>query len=186
MPDAAKPGRATLSGPLSDAPEAAAGPVEASEATARRLSSDPPALDAWLGEDLQSTMPQALEPSGPARRFSADPGNEAADRVWRKSALAGAPSSAPLEFGRPIAAGTSAKLDRIASVSRAAQPHSAKAPEKPQRDPVAPPSATARAAFIGAAGAPAPVGAGGAIRPEARPSRQRHGCPRARRRSPRN
>jgi integrase len=160
MPDPAKPGRATLSGPPNDASEAASGPVEASENTARRLSSDPPALDAWLGEALQSTMPQALEPSGPERRSSADPGNEASDRVGRESALAGAPSSAPPEFGRPTAAGTSAKLGRIASVSRAAQPHSAKAPEKPQRDPVAARSATARAAFIGAAGGPAPVGAG--------------------------
>ena len=90
-----------------------------------------------------------MDSSGPERRSSADPGNdaEASDRAGSESELAGAPSSAPPEFARAAAAETSAKLGRIASFSRAAQPggpHDAKAPEA-RRDQVAAPSATARA-----------------------------------------
>ncbi|HEY5206305.1 MAG TPA: hypothetical protein VIJ63_17125, partial [Roseiarcus sp.] len=72
------------------------------------------------------------------------------------------PSSAPPEFGHAAAAETSAKLDGVALVSRAAQPggpHSAKAPEA-RRDQVATPSASARAAWVGAAGGPVSAGAG--------------------------
>ena len=107
-----------------------------------------PTRNARFGEALQSATPQALGPSGPERRSSADPGNdaEASDRAGSESELAGAPSSAPPEFARAAAAGTSAKLSRIASFSRAAHPrgpHDAKAPEA-RRDQVAAPSATAR------------------------------------------
>ena len=162
MPNAAKPGSATLSGPLNDPPEAASGPAEASGATARRSSGDPPALNARLGQGLQSAIPEALGPSGPKRRASADPEDdaEASDRDGSESGLAGAPSSAPPEFGHAAAAGTSETLGHIASFSRAARPggaHHAKASEA-QRDPVAAQSATARATWVGAAGDPAPAG----------------------------
>ena len=138
-------------------------PGEASENTARRLSGGP-APNARFGENLQSATSQALGPSGPKRRSSADPGNDAAasDRAGSGPELAGPPSSAAPEFTRAAAAGSSAKLGRLAAFSRAAQPggpHDAEAPEA-RRDQVAAPSATARAAWVGAAGGPAPVGAG--------------------------
>jgi integrase len=142
------------------APEAAFDRAEASETAARRLRGGP-APNARFGENLQSATPQALGPSGPKRPSFADPGNdvEASDRAGSKSEPAGALSSAPPEFAR---AATSAKLGRIASFSRAAQPgwpHYAKAPEA-RPNQVAAPSATARAAWVGAAGGPAPVDAG--------------------------
>ena len=163
MPNAAKPGLEPLLARPEAAPEAVVELGEASENTARRLSRGP-APNARFGEALQSATPQALGPSSPARPSSADPGNdaEASDRAGSESELAGAPSSAPPEFARAAAAGTSAKLDGVALVSRAAQPggqHDAEAP-KARRDQVAAPSATARAAWVGAAGGPAPVGAG--------------------------
>jgi integrase len=163
MPNAAKPGRATLSGLLNDGQEAAFDPAEASENTVRRLSGVSPALNAGLGEDRQSTTPQALEPSGPERRSSADLGNEASDRAGSEPERATAPSSA-----RAASPGTSAKLGRAASVGRAAQawgPRNASGPEA-QRDQVAGPSATARATW-GAAGGPASVGASAPPDPEA-------------------
>ena len=137
----------------------------------RRLSGDPPALNARLGEGLQSTTPGALGLSGPKRRPSADPGNgaEASDRDGSGSDPAGAPSSAPPEFAGAVAAGTSETLGRIASFSRAAQawgPRNASAPEA-QRDPVAALSASARRAWVGAAGGSAPAGAGAPSDPEA-------------------
>jgi integrase len=160
MPNAAKPGCATLSGPLNDPPEAAFGPAEASESTVRRIRGGP-APSSGFGEDLQSTTLQALEPSGLERRSSPASGIDAemSDRDGSGSDPARAPSSALPEFGRPTATGTSAKLGRIASVSRAAQPHSAKAPEQPQRDPVATPSASARAVWVDAAVDQADAGA---------------------------
>ena len=152
MPTPAKPGRATLSGPLNGAPEAAFDPAEASEGTAWRLRGDPPALNAQLGEGVQSGTPGALGRSGGERRPSADPGNgaEASDRDGSRSDPDGPPCSAPPAFAGAVAAGTSETLGHIASFSRAAQPgapHSAKAPEA-RGDHVAAPSATA------------PVGAG--------------------------
>ena len=158
MPNAAKPGPGAPLAHPKTAPEATFDAAEASETTARRLSGDPPALNARFGEGLQSATPQALGPSGPERRPSADPGNgaEASDRAGSESDLAGAPSSAPPEFARAAAAGTSAKLGHIASFSRAAQARGAarrQAPEA-QRDQVAAPNATARAAPVGAAAAP--------------------------------
>ena len=123
MPNAAKPGREPLLARPEAAPEAIVELGEASENTARRLSGGP-ALNARFGEDLQSATPQALGPSGPKRRPSADPGNdaEASDRAGSESELAGAPSPAAPEFAGAAAAGTSAKLGHIASFSRAAQP----------------------------------------------------------------
>jgi integrase len=163
MPNAAKPGLEPLLARPEAAPEAIFELGEASENTARRLSRGP-APNARFGENLQSATPQALGPSGPKRRSSADPGNdaEASDRAGSESELAGAPSSAAPEFARAAAAGTSAELGRIASFSRAAHPggpHYAEAPEA-RRDQVAGPSATAQAAWVGAAGGPASVGAG--------------------------
>jgi integrase len=163
MPNAAKPGPEPLLAHPEAAPEAIFGLTEASETAARRLSGGP-APNARFGEDLRSTTPQALGPPGPKRRSSADPGNdaEASDRAESESDLAGASSSAPPEFAHAAAAGTTATLGRIASLSRAAQPgapHYAKAPEA-WRDQVAAPGATARAAWVGAACGPAPVGAG--------------------------
>ena len=164
MPNAAKPGRASLSGPLNDAPEAASGPAEASGATARRLSGDPPAVNARLGEGLPLARPRALGSSGGEGRRSADPWNgaEASDRDGSEPERAGAPSSAAPEFAGAAAAGTLARPGRIAAFNRAAQtwePHEAKAPEA-RRDQVAAASATARAARIGAADGPATAGAG--------------------------
>jgi integrase len=161
MPNPAKPGRATLSGPPNGDPEAAFDPAEASENTAQQLRGGPAPI-AGFGEDLQSATPRALGPSGPKPRSSADPGNdaEASDRAGSESELAVAPSPALPEFAGAAAAGTSAKPGRLASFSRA-EPggsHDAEAPEAP-RDHVAAPGA-ARAAFIGAAGGPARVGAG--------------------------
>jgi integrase len=144
------------------APEAVVGLGEASENTARRLSRGP-APNARFGENLQSAKSQDLGLSGPKRRSSADPRNdaEASDRARSESKLSGRPSSAAPEFARAAAAGT-AKLGRIAAFSRAAppgQPHDAEAPQA-RRDQVAAPSATARNAWVGAARGPAPVGAG--------------------------
>jgi integrase len=163
MPKPAKPGPETLLGHPETVPEAAFDPAEASENTARRLSRGP-ARNARFGENVQPAAPQALGPSSPKRRSSTDPGNhaEASDRPGWESELAGAPSSAPPEFARAAAAATSAKLGRLASFSRAAQPggpHSAKAPEA-RWDQVAAPSAAARAAWVGAASGPASIGAG--------------------------
>ncbi len=130
----------------------------------RRLRDDPPALNTWLGEGLQSATPRALELSGRKRRPSADPGNgaEAFDRDGSESGLAGAPSSAPPAFAGAVAAGTSETLGHIASFSRAAGasgPRNAMAPEA-QRDPVPALSASARRAWVGAVGGSAPAGAG--------------------------
>ena len=151
MPNAAKPGPEALLTHPEAAPEAASDRAETSEIAVRRLRGGP-ARDSRFGEDRQSDTPQARESPGPARRASADPGNEAeaSDRAGSEFNLGGPPSSAPPAFARAAAAGTSAKLSRIASFSRAAQPgvpHSAKAPEA-RWDHVAAPSATA------------PVGAG--------------------------
>ena len=124
-----------------------------------------PAPNAPSGEGLQSATPQALGPSGPERRSSADPGNDAgaSDRAGSGSELAGAPSSAAPEFAGAAAAGTSAKLGHIASFEPCSAapgaPHDAKAPEA-RRDQVAAPSAAARAALGWRRGGPAPVGAG--------------------------
>jgi integrase len=183
MPNAAKPGRATLSGPLNVAPEAASGPAEASGATARRSSGDPPALHARLGQGLPSATPRALGPSGGERRPSADPGNgaEASDRDGLRSNLAGSPSSAPTQVAGAVAAGTSATPDRIASLGREGQargPHSASAP-KTQQDPVAARRASARRAWVGAACGSAPAGADaplGRLREGARDGREREGA----------
>ena len=182
MPNAAKPGLEPHLAHQEAAPEAIFKLGGASENTARRLSRGPPP-NARFGENLQSTTPQAVGPSGPERRSCADPGNdaEASDRAGSGSELAGAPSSAPPEFARTAAGRTSAKT----SFSRAAHPggpHYAKAPEAP-RDQVAPPSATARAAWIGAAGGHAPVGAGAPSEPKrsfhegARDGREPQGAP---------
>ena len=162
MPNPAKPGLEPLLARPEAAPEAVVGLGEASENTARRLSRGP-APNARSGENLQLATPQALGPWGPRRRSSADPGNDAgaSDRARSESELARAPSPAAPEFARAAATGK-AKLGRIAAFSRAAppgEPHDAEAPEA-QRDPVAAPSVAARAAFIGAEGRPAPVGAG--------------------------
>ena len=163
MPNAAKPGLAPLLVHPEAAPEAIVELGEASENTARRLSRGP-APNAPSGESLQSATPQALGPSGPERRPSADPGNDAAasDRAVSESELAGASSSPAPEFAGAAAAGTSAKLGHIASFGRAAQPggrYDAEAPEA-RWDQVAAPSAADQAAWVGAAGGPAPVGAG--------------------------
>jgi integrase len=174
MPNAAKPGLEPLLARPEAAPEAIVELGEASEITARGLSRGP-APNARFGENLQSAPSQALGPSGPKRRASADPGNdaEASDRAGSESERAGAPSSATPEFARAAAAGTSAKLDGVALVSRAAQPralHHAKVPQT-WRDQVAGPSATARAAWGGAAGGPASVGAGAPPDPKRDPHR---------------
>ena len=160
MPKAAKPGPKTVPGHRKPAPEAAFDAREASEATGRQLR-DPRAPNAQPGEGLQSATPQALGPSGPKRRSSADPGNgaEASDRDESGSDPARRPSAAPLEFAGAAAAGTSAKLGHIASFSRAAQasgPQHAKAPEA-QRDQVAAPSALALDTPVGADGSPDPA-----------------------------
>src|ERR1700733_6499851 len=93
MPNAAKPGPETLSGLPKDAPEAAFDAAEASESTVRRLRGDPPALNAQLGEGLQSATPGALGLSGRKRRPSPDPGNgaETSDRDGSGSDPAGPP-----------------------------------------------------------------------------------------------
>jgi integrase len=171
MPNPAKPGLE----PLPDRPEAALEASfdlgEASENTAPRLSRGP-ARSARFDENVQSATSQALEPSGPERGSSDDPGNDAAtsDRAPSEPELAGAPSSAAPEFaaGAEISAG----LGRIVGFSRAAppgEPHDAKAPEA-RRDQVAAPSATARAAWAGAAGGPAPLSPGA----PSDPMRSRH------------
>ena len=170
MPNAAKPDRATLSGPLNDYREAAFGPAEASESSVRRLRGDPPALRTWVGEGLQSTAPGAPGLSGRKRRPSADPGNgaEASDRDGSGSDPAGGPSSVPPKFAGAVAAGTPETLGDIASFSRAAQasgPRNASAPVA-QRDPVAALSASARRAWVGAAGGSAPAGASAPSDPE--------------------
>jgi integrase len=162
MPNAAKPGPEPLLAHQEAAPEVPFDSVEASE-TASTVERRP-RLNARFGEDLQSATPQALGPSLPKRRASADPEDDAvaSDRAGSESDLAEALSSAPPEFARAAAAETSAKLDGVALVSRAAQPgapHHAKVPQT-WRDQVAGPSATARAAWVGAAGGPASVGAG--------------------------
>jgi integrase len=170
MPNAAKPGPVTLSGSLSDAPEAAFDAAEASENKARRLSSDPPVLNARLGESPPSATPRAFGLSGRERRPSADPGNgaEAADRDRSGSDPARAPSSAPPKFAGAVAPGASETLGHIASFSAAAAasgPRHARAPEA-QRDPVAARSASARRAWVGAAGGSAPA-SGAPTDPEA-------------------
>jgi integrase len=163
MPNPAKPGLEPLLARPEAAPEARVELGEVSENTARRLRRGP-APNARFGENLPSGTPQALGPSSPRRRSSADPGNdaEASDRAGSEPELAGAPSPAAPEFARAAAARTSAKLSRIASFSRAAHPrgpHDALAAEA-RRDQVAAPSAAARAAWVGAAGGPAPAVAG--------------------------
>jgi integrase len=157
MPNAAKPGPESLLTHPEAGPEAALDPAEPSET----MLSGGPAPNVRFGEDQQSSTPQALGPSGPKRRASADPGNDAgaSDRARSESGLAGAPSSAAPEFGRAAAPGTSAKLGRIASFTRAAQPggpHYAEAAEA-RRDQVAAPSATV------------PVGAGAPSDPKRGP-----------------
>jgi integrase len=162
MPNPAKPGPKPVPAHHEPGLEATFDTAEASETAVRRSSGDP-AGDFWFGEDQQSDTPQARESPNPARRASSDPGTyaEASDRAGPESNLAGPPSFAPPAFARAAAAGTSAKLGRIAAFGRAAQPGGsryAKAPET-RRD-LAAPSAAARAAFIGAAGGPAPVAGG--------------------------
>jgi integrase len=174
MPNAAKPGLEPLLGRPEAAPEASGELGEASEATARRLSPGS-AANARFGENLQSAKSQALGLSGPKRRSSADPRNdaEASDRAGSESKRAGTPSSRTPEFGHAAAVGTSAALGHIAAFSGAAQacgPHQSKAP-KARRDQVAPPSAPARAAWVGAAGGPAAVGAGAPSDPKRGPHR---------------
>jgi integrase len=156
MPNSAKPGRASLSDLPNDPPEAASGPAEASGATARRLSGEPPVLNARLRQGLPSGIPKALGPSGGERRPSADPGNgaEASDRDGSRSNPAGAPSSPPPEVAGAVAPETSETLGHIALFSRAVEasgPQNTSAPEA-QRDPVAARSASARRAWVGAAG----------------------------------
>ncbi len=161
MPNAAKPGpKPVLADPKPDL-KATFDPAEASETAVRRLSGDP-ALNARFGEDPQPATPPGLGASSPNRRSPADPGTaaEASDRVGSGSDQARAPSSIRPEFASAAAGRASAKLSRIASFSRASQrggPSYAEAPEA-QRDQVAAPSA--RAAGLGAAGGPAPVGGG--------------------------
>jgi integrase len=172
MPNAAKPGPETLSGPLNDAPQAALDPVEASESTVRRLRGDPTALSAQLSEGRQSATPGALGLSGRKRRASADPGTgaEASDRDGSGSDPAGAPFSARPGFAGAVAAGTSETLGHTASFNRAAEASGrpkASAPEA-QRDPVTALSASARRAWVGAASS-APAGAGAPSDPEANP-----------------
>ena len=171
MPNAAKPGPEPLLAPHKPASEAAFDAAEASENTMRRLSGDPPAPDARPGGGLQSATPRAFGLSGGKRRRSADPGNraEASDRNGSGSDPAGALSSAPPEFDGPAAAGISAKRGRIASFSHAARAegaHHARAPEA-QLDQVAALNASARRAWVGAAGGSAPAAAGGAPSSEA-------------------
>jgi integrase len=150
-----------------DALAVASDAAEASENVVRAASLSEGSLVslALFGAGLRPAPPQAPGPSGPERRSSADPGNdaEASDRAGSESELSGAPSSSAPEFARAAAAETSAKLGRMGSFSRAAHPggpHYAEASEARRRDQVAAPSATARAAWVGAAGAPARVGAG--------------------------
>ncbi len=163
MPNAAEPGRASLSDLPNDRPEAASGPAEASENTVRRLRGDPPVLNARLRQGLPSAIPEAFGPPSGERRPSADPGNGAAasDRARSEPDLAGAPSSPAPEFAGAAVAGTSAKPGYLASFSRAAHPRGpdyAKVPEA-RWDQVAAPSASARRAWVGAAGGSAPAGA---------------------------
>ena len=99
----------------------------------------------------------------PRRRIATSSGSDPARR----------PSAAPLEFAGAAAAGTSAKLDHIASFSRAAQasgPQHAKAPEA-QRDQVAAPSALALDTPVGADGSPDPADAGAQSGPKRGPPR---------------
>ena len=67
--------------------------AEASESTARRVSRGP-FPNARFGEVLQSTTPQAVGPSDPKRRPSADPGNGAAASDARRVGIR--PSRGPL------------------------------------------------------------------------------------------
>jgi integrase len=171
MANPAKPGRATLSGPLNDAREAAFDPAEASENTVRRLRGDPPALNAQLGEGLQSGTPGTPGLPGRKRRPSPDPGNraETSDRDGSGSDPAGTPSSARPDLTRGAAAGASETLGRVASFGRAAQAwgaRNARASEA-QQDPVAVLSASARRAWVGDAGGSAAAGAGAPYDPEA-------------------
>ena len=124
MPNAAKPGLAPLLAHPEAAPEAIVELGEASENTARRLSSGPPALNARFGAEPAIGHTPSPWTIGLGARPSADPGNdaEASDRAGSESELAGASSSAAPEFAGAAAAGTSAKLGHIASFSRAAQP----------------------------------------------------------------
>jgi integrase len=171
MPNAAKPGRATFSGPLNGAPEATFDPAEASENTVLRLRGEPPALNAQLGEGLQSGTPGAPGLPGRKRCPSADPGNrgETSDRDRSGSDPARAPpSSAPPKFAGAVAPGASETLGRIASFGRAARAwgaRNASAPEA-QRDPVAALSASARRAWVGDAGGSAAAGTGAPYDPE--------------------
>ena len=145
------------------APEAPFDSVEASETAARRLSGGP-APNARFGEDLQSATPQALGPSGPKRRASADPGNdaEASDRAGSESELAGAPSSARARV-RPR--GCSRDLGEAGS-HRLVQPCSAARGAASRQGPGSPAGPSRRAKrhrpgrLGGAAGGPASVGAG--------------------------
>ena len=130
MPNAAKPGLEPLLARLEAALQASVELGEASENTGATLEGPPPALNDRFGEDLQSATPQALRPSGPKRRSSADPGNEAS-RAGSEPKLAGAPSPAAPEFARAAAAGTSAKLSRLASFSRAAHAEGARLRQGP-------------------------------------------------------
>jgi integrase len=164
MPNPAKPGLEPLLDRPEAAPEASFELGEASETVAPRLSRGPAAASARFGENLQSATSQALGPSGPKRRASTDPWNGAAawDRHGSRSDPAGAPSPAPSGFSGAAAAATSANLGPIAAFSRAAHPggpQDAEAPEA-RRDQVAAPSASARAAWAGAAGGRAPLSPG--------------------------
>jgi integrase len=162
MPNAAKPGAEPLLARPEAAPAALVELGEASENTARRLRRGP-APNARFGENLPSGTPQALGPSGPRRRSSADPRNdaEASESAGSEPELAGAPSPAAPEFARAAAAGTSAKLGRIASFSRAAHPrgpHYAQ-PAEARRDLAAAPSGPCLPAPVGAGGSAAPADA---------------------------
>ena len=131
-----------------------------------------------FGEDLQSATPQALGLSGPKRRSSADPGNdaEASDRAGSESELAGAPSSAPPEFAGAAAAGTSAKLGHIASFSRAAQPGGRMTPRPRKPSGTKSPRQAPPPGRLGwRRGRPRPGRRRRAIRPEAQSSRRRPG-----------
>ena len=150
--------------------------AKASENAARGARSDAAAAPAPLGAGLRSAAPEAPGPSDPKRRSSADPGNraEASASDAAGSAAARAPSPAPLGFAGAAAAGTSAKLGRIASSSPATQAwgaRQAEASEDPAPSPAVGSSAPALPAPIGADGSPASAGAG--AQPD--PKRGRHG-----------
>jgi integrase len=165
LPNGAKSGRATLSGPTKDAPEAPFDPAEASENAARRSRAAAATPLAAFGAGLRSPASQAPGPSDPERRSSVVPGNRAGASPGDASrfASAGASSPAPPEFVGAAAEGTPAKLGPIASASPAGQTREARHPKDSEdraRSPAVGSNVPTLPAAVGADGSADAAGAG--------------------------